>query len=159
MTKTVAAFEMTCEKLFERYSHLYFWTFTFKQVMPDWYYSQTWARFWRDFLDHFPDQVIGVKVAELHKEHGLHYHLILNQRICVGQVRRIGARYGIGRVHVKLCDKGAVGYLRKYLMKNDRREFKAPVRKWSPVGKWDSTKVRSVEVEDPFTIQLQDHTR
>ncbi|SDU18212.1 hypothetical protein SAMN05444156_2455 [Verrucomicrobium sp. GAS474] len=159
MNKSLVAFQLTCDKLFARYEVLYFWTFTFKEAMPDWYYSRTWNRFWVDFTGHFPDLIRGVKVAEHHKTHGLHYHAILNQRLPVGLVRRIGSKYGIGRVHVMKCDKGAVGYLEKYLGKQHWKDFHAGCRRWSPVGTWDHTKVSDIVVESDFTRQLAFETR
>ncbi len=88
-SKSVIAFEMSVEKLSEECEQLYFWSFTFKSVpiddayaMADWNTLNTRLH-WR-----YPD-LRGLRVCELHKSHGIHFHCIVNQWINVNEVRRI----------------------------------------------------------------------
>jgi hypothetical protein len=149
MSKSKAAFLMSCEKLFEDYGTLYFWTFTFKEVHPDWYYSYAWARFMRAMQNLYGGMLAGVKVTELHQNHGIHYHCLLNRRVWVGEVRRIGKRHGIGRVHVRVAHGGEAKYLSKYMSKRETggRVLSKYIRKWSTVGPFVGIKKRNVEVD------------
>ena len=116
-TRSEAAFRFSADRLFDLYSPVYFWTFTMTQVQCDWCYSEIWGRFVRDLSDLYGGTLHGLKVTELHKEHGLHFHALVNKRIWQGEVRRIGKRYGVGWVSVKRADYGSVDYLAKYLFK------------------------------------------
>lgn len=140
---------------------LYFWTFTFVQKMPDAFYSYRWKGFIRDVLHLFDGQhpLYGLKVAEPHKRampgspwKGIHYHCLVNHRIPVGEVRRIGKRYGIGRVEVKSISDvaGAKRYLGKYLGKEFADTKLAPgIRRWSTIGGFNGVTVRKVRVNTP----------
>src|ERR1039458_3082986 len=91
MTKTRAAFELTAERLFDGGNDVYFWTFTFSVIHSDW----DGSALFREFLNHLR-MVLGgdwggVRVVELHKEHGVHYHALVNRRLAVDIVRRVGS--------------------------------------------------------------------
>jgi len=152
MTKSEFAFRASCLKLQRQCPKLYFWTFTFRAVMPDWYYSNTWSRFIRVLQDLYGGQLRGLKVTELHKSHGIHYHCLLNQRVWVGEVRRIGKRFGIGRVHVVHADATSVPYLAKYLSKDYRNGTKlfARIPRWNTIGLFRGTRKRDVICSSPF---------
>ena len=94
----------------------------------------------------------GLKVVELHQNHGIHWHALLNKRIWAGAVRRLGARHGIGRIHVKRADAGAIEYLCKYLTKQCKTEqtLFSRVRRWSTVGGFKGTLNKDVEIDSPF---------
>ena len=55
----------------------------------------------------------GLRVFELHKEHGLHVHLLTNQFIDVNEARELAERAGWGRIHVKRVASEQAGYLAK----------------------------------------------
>lgn len=149
---------MTCQKFFDIYPHPYFWTFTFVSVMPDWYYSQCWANFIRDLQNVYGQMILGVKVLEVHPGgHGLHYHAILNKRISVHFVRRIGKKYGVGIVQVKKCDIGAANYLVPYLKKEDG--LSKGIRRWGTVGGFVGVKFKDVEVDTPFQRNMTHITK
>jgi len=153
-SKSQAAFVLTAEKFFDIYPKAYFWTFTFTSVMPDWWYSRNWAGFIRDLQHLHGEMVLGLRVIEVHPGgHGLHYHAILNKRMNVHFVRRLGRRHGIGRVHVKTCDMGAAHYLVPYLSKDDTL-FKG-IRRWSTVGGFIGVKKRDVVCETPFHFNME----
>ena len=42
----------------------------------------------------------GLRVFELHEQHGLHVHLITNQFIDVNRARELATQAGWGRIHV-----------------------------------------------------------
>jgi len=161
------AFKWTC-RAFNRYAEsnkqkLYFWTFTFVKKMPDPWYSYRWAGFIREVLDMYRDEMplYGVKVTEPHRRalpgakwRGLHFHCVINHRVPVGEVRRIGKRYGVGRIQVKrVWDKtGVESYLGKYLGKQFRERKLAPgIRRWSVIGGFDGVRVADVEMNTPTT--------
>ena len=138
LTKSKAAFQLSAESLWQKGFRVYFWTFTFSVVHSDWECTE---RF-RAFLNHL--RVVldgdwgGVRVAELHKTHGVHYHALINRRLAVDIVRRVGRCHGIGRIFVCVADGKSCAYLSKYLSKG----VAGPVgpkgrsaRRWSSFGK------------------------
>ena len=152
MTKSEAAFRLSAEKFFAQTRRVYFWTFTARRVFADWHYAQVWARFVRELEDVYGGTVQGVKIVELHKSHGIHWHALLNRRIDVDGVRRIGARYGIGRVHVKLANRGSINYLAKYVSKEFKRGQKlhAHCARWGTVGGFRGVRVQDIEIDSVF---------
>lgn len=156
-SRTQAAWYLSCEKLFQEWAPIYFWTFTFAKVLPDWWYPYRWHGFIRDLQKLYGGHLMGLRVIELHSEHGLHYHALLNKRIWVGFVRRIGKRYGIGRVqvHKQAATPGAAFYLGQYL---DKRKFPSQSRlaRWHSVGGFPSVKVKNIEIQSPLNSKIQE---
>jgi len=152
MTKSSAAYLMTVDKLADQFKNLYFWTFTFVHVVPDWDASTAWSYFIRDMQDHYNSTIFGIKVTELHADHGLHFHCVFNRRVSVHILRRIGARYGFGRMQVaKVRDRKQLYYLAKYLGKTKDRWF-AGAQKWHTVGGFKGVKVSDIEKIDAISI-------
>lgn len=151
MTKSEAAFRLSAEILFEESAPIYFWTFTFEDVYHHWEYPGAWRRFVRDIADLYAGALRGLRVIEPHVEHGLHYHALLNERVYVGLVRRIGKRYGIGRVQVERANRGSIDYLAGYLSKEFGRQRPLHVggARWGGVGGFAPVRVRDVEVQSP----------
>lgn len=162
------AFRWSCDSLVNyammNSQKLYFWTFTFVKKMPDAFYSYHWKGFIRDVLRLYRDDrpLYGVKVTEPHRRahpgsvwRGLHYHCVVNHRIPVGEVRRIGKRYGIGRVQVsRVYDvSGVSGYLGKYLRKSFRSSQKLSpgIHRWSCLGGFDGVRVNAIHWDTPTT--------
>lgn len=150
MGKSEAAFRMSAHKFYQQTWKVYFWTFTCKEVHPDWCYSEIWRRFNLDLQNLYGGLLAGLKVIEFHDNHGIHWHALLNQRMYAPIVRRIGKRYGIGRVHVrkKPADEGAIGYLADYLTEDFKRTNPLYCRasRWGTVGRFKGTRVRDIEV-------------
>lgn len=150
MGKSEAAFRMSANTLYKQTWRLYFWTFTCVDVHPDWCYSNIWNAFAKDLQNLYGGLLAGIKVIEFHESHGIHWHAILNQRMYAPIVRRIGKRYGIGRVHVrrKPADEGAIGYLADYLTEDFKRTNPLYCRasRWGTVGRFKGTRVRDIEV-------------
>lgn len=130
-TKSQAAFWHQCQNLFEDNRELYFWTVTFYTLHADWECMELFS----NFLNHLKKVMGpgwgGIRVAELHENHGVHFHLIITQRLAADIVRRVGRCHGIGRVHVKrIWDaQGAIDYLSKYLAKQKDAPRTKPRRK------------------------------
>ena len=93
--KSRSAFEFTVRKMLRQNRNLYFWTFTLREV-----HSLTEAmRLWNQFLTLLRRKVQfrGVRVLELHEEHGCHFHVITNKRFQIEEILPLGKRYGFGR--------------------------------------------------------------
>lgn len=143
LTKTQFAFRCNVELLFERSARVYMWTFTFVEVIPSWWALSAWDKL-KTALRLYYGRIQGIRVTELHKEHGVHFHVLINKRMSVQAVRRIGARYGFGRIHVTRADVGAGKYLAKYLTKEEA--LPTAGRKWATFG-MDGTRVRDIQVD------------
>jgi len=151
-TRSEAAFRFSAIRLFDLYHPVYFWTFTFAKVMPDWFYSNVWSRFSRDLCDLYGGTLHGLKVIELHVDHGLHYHALVNKRIWSGEVWRIARRYGIGWLSVKKADEGSIDYLSKYLTKQWKSDnkFFAKCSRWGTMGGFRGCRCSDVEIDSPL---------
>jgi len=128
MNRQLAAYWVACAELFQS-PRVYFWTFTFRETQPVWRASQAWSCFYRELI-RFTGPFKGVRVAEMHKDHGLHFHVLCNVRIPVAVVRRIGERWGFGRVDVQPVRNrdAAAAYLTKYLAKGEKLPCKGMKR-------------------------------
>jgi beta-propeller uncharacterized protein DUF5122 len=71
----------------------------------------------------------GIRVFELHQEHGLHVHLVTTSFIDVNRARLLAEKAGWGRIHVKRIPSERVTYLTKYLTK-ERPECLKRWRVW-----------------------------
>lgn len=151
LTKSQAAFRHQALNLAEDYPTLYFWTVTFYTLHADFEAFQLFSR----FLNHLQKVVGkgwgGVRVAELHKEHGVHFHLVVTERLAADLVRRVGRCYGIGRVNVKVVHDvpGAIDYLAKYLTKKGeapKTKTGRTARRWATFGQVKRrTRVKDME--------------
>lgn len=157
LSKSEAAFRFTIQKLFATVPKVYFWTFTVKKSYPDWCYPQIWSRFFREMQNVFGDTLLGVRVVERHKRHGLHWHCLLNRRVWVGEVRRIGARYGIGRDHVAVATIEVGDYLAKYLSKQWDEETLSYAKgsRWSTIGSFRGVRVRDLQLESHLMERIK----
>ena len=130
------------------------WTFTFSTLYADWECSQRFSDFLRSLRQRnwCPADVGGVKVAELHKEHGVHFHCLVNRRLPVDYVRKLWRKYGGGRLHVCVADIGAAKYLSKYLSKAKEKPFTESgghCRAWASFGEVKKTRVSDLVNESP----------
>jgi len=152
--KSRSAFEFTVRKMLRQNPKLYFWTFTLREV-----HSLTEAmRLWNQFLTVLKRKVQfrGVRVLELHEEHGCHFHVITNQRFQIRKILAFAQRYGFGRLNVKpVQDPGtAIGYLCKYLSKARPGCLKR-ARLWSAFGKIERTRVKDIVIDTPLSRILR----
>src|SRR5947208_2185826 len=150
--KSRSAFEFTVRKMLRQNPKLYFWTFTLREVDS---LTET-MRLWNQFLTLLKRKVQfrGVRVLELHEEHGCHFHVMTNERFRIEEILPLGKRYGFGRTNVKRVTDAAqaVSYLCKYLSKPRARCLRR-ARLWSAFGKIERTRVRDV-VLDTEKIRL-----
>jgi len=154
-TRSAAAFVMSAEKLFAENDRIYFWTFTFVEALPDPWVMPTWNRFLVRLRDIHGGWMRGLRVMELHPGgHGLHIHALLNLRVNVHIVRRVGRKVGIGRVHVKTCNEGAIGYLAKYLAKDVSRIKGA--RSWGAIGGFRPVTGRHLENDSLYGRNMRE---
>jgi len=145
MTKSEAAFHLSCDRLAEQ-GRLYMWTFTFAEVLDLVDTRKRWNHLLTLIRRRWPE-ACGLRVFELHEEHGLHVHVLTNKRIDVNQCRQLAKRSGWGRIHVMRIPKDRAKYLAKYLSKDRPGAFKR-WRLWAGFGKfWDWTKVAQIQVE------------
>jgi hypothetical protein len=133
---------------------LYFWTFTLREVHS----LKKAMALWNHFLTllkrrlHFR----GVRVLELHEEHGCHFHVVTNRRFAIREILTFSERYGFGRIHVeKVSDPAkAIGYLCKYLSKRRPGCLKR-ARLWSAFGDIERTRVKDVLIDTPIVRILR----
>jgi hypothetical protein len=148
--KSRFAFEFTVRKMLRQNGKLYFWTFTFREVHS----LRTAMGLWNQFLTLLKRklQFRGVRVLELHDDHGCHFHVITNRRFSIENILAFSARYGFGRLNVKpVSDSGkAIRYLCKYLSK-PRPGCLKRTRLWSAFGNIERTRVKDVLTDTPMT--------
>jgi hypothetical protein len=147
--KSRSAFEFTVRKMLRHNAKLYFWTFTFREVHS----LKAAMGFWNQFLTLLKRKLKfrGVRVLELHHEHGCHFHVITNQRFPIRKILAFSERYGFGRMDVRDvpdADK-AIRYLCKYLSKPRPGCLKG-ARLWSAFGKIERTRVKDVLSDTPL---------
>jgi len=151
-SKSQAAFIMSVGRLFDGGGRVYFWTLTFVNVHNDDEYGRLWTGFWKGMSVAHGSfrrwKCPGIRVIEPHESHGLHFHFLTKKRLSVHIVRRIGKRFGIGRIDVQKCDRGAGLYLSKYLGKS--KSFGMRVRSWGAMGGFLVCRKSDVEVDSSF---------
>lgn len=143
--KSQLAFKFNVERMFEEStSGVYFWTSTFEKVLTVKEASQRWSAFSKEIVRELG--VFGVRVYELHDEHGLHIHWLVNRFLPVEVVRRIAERHGFGRIHVERCGKWVADYLAKYLSKQVRATCLKGKRLWACFGDFHWGRVKDIAV-------------
>jgi len=161
MTKTKAAFFLTVENVFRsakgKGHKVYLWTFTFFVAQSDWDGSRMFSSFLHELRRPcwLGSGWGGVKVVELHKEHGVHFHALFTERVAIDIVREVASHYGIGRVQVERADEGTAKYLSKYLSKKragPRTESGRGLRRWAAFGDIERTRVADLVNESPMWV-------
>jgi hypothetical protein len=152
MTKSKAAFLFASQTLGKQ--RLYLWTFTFRELLAVKETRKRWNYLLTLLVRTWP-KLQGLRVFELHQQHGLHVHLITNQFIDVNRARELASQAGWGRIHVARMRSGHSGYLAKYLSK-ERPECLFRWRLWAGFGRdWEWTKVKDVIRETLFSRVYQ----
>lgn len=147
--KSRTAFEFTVRKMLRETGRLYFWTFTFRDVHS----FRIATSLWNELLTMLKRKLHfrGVRVLELHEEHGVHFHVLANRRFRIRSILSFTERYGFGRIGVDYVEDadGAVKYLCKYLSKRRPRCLKG-ARLWAAFGEVPRTRVADVLIDSPF---------
>lgn len=147
--KSRAAFEHTVAKMLRDGRKLYFWTFTFREI-----HSLKRAMcLWNEFLTVLKKRLLfrGVRVLELHDEHGCHFHVVTDRRYKIQRILEVGGRSGFGRTDVRRVQDVASGiaYLCKYLAKA-RPPCLKRVRLWAAFGDIARTRVADIVADSPY---------
>lgn len=151
MNKSKQAFLFSAERLGQQ--GLYMWTLTFREVLAVKDTRKRWNHLLTLMKRRWPS-LCGLRVFEMHEEHGLHVHLVTNRFIDVNEVRKMAVRAGWGRVHVMRISQAGASYLAKYLAKG-RPEALRGWRLWGTFGKWESSRVCDIIVESGQTKAWQ----
>lgn len=143
--KSKVAFKFNVERLFDTSkTGVYFWTSTFREVLTVKEASKRWSAFSKEIVRELG--VFGIRVYELHDEHGLHIHWLVDRFLPVQIVRRIAERHGFGRIHVRRVGKDIGDYLAKYLSKEIRAACLKGKRLWAAFGAVTWTRVKDINV-------------
>lgn len=152
-TKSRFAFECSSAKIpANRKGNLYFWTFTFPTVLDLREARAAWSKFLKLFRrqkKYF--RFNGLRVFEMHENHGLHVHVITANFLWVNDVRALWRSVGGGRIHVKPIPFERRNYVAKYLTKSGRPECLKGARLWAAFGDFDNTRIKDVVIDSPFT--------
>lgn len=159
LSKSQLAFKWSIEELY-KISHmhgrrLYFWTFTFRECLPVDDACELWSQL-LSTLRMVNYRMFGVRRFELHPGgHGLHVHMILDERIDVNKIRPIAQSIGFGRIHVRRLGatdlEEALKYMTKYLSKGDRPPCLKGKRLWACCGGFEGCLVKNIKTDSPFT--------
>ena len=148
MTKSKTAFLASSRKLAT--DRLFMWTFTFKELLGVKDTRKRWNRLLTAIKRAWPE-LQGIRVFEMHKRHGLHVHMVTNERIEVAEARELAEKAGWGRVHVAVMPAEHAQYLAKYLSK-DRPPCLKRWRLWAAFGEgWEPTRVKDLTRESLFS--------
>lgn len=153
------AFVFSVEKMYRLWpNQVHMWTLTFKTFKTDEQAMYCWNQLAAHLHKKMP-LLRGLRVVEVHPgsvwrpSHGLHFHLLLNQRISKHWLDRLASRWGFGFTWVKRVPKEQAMYLGKYLTKA-QPELAKGCRKWGGFGGWNYTKVKDVEISSPFHTNM-----
>jgi hypothetical protein len=151
--KTKAAFLLSCRGLAQQ-GPIFQWTFTFAEVIAVKIARKRWNHLLTLLLRSWP-MLQGIRVFELHKEHGLHVHVLVNRRIDVIAVRKLAEQAGWGRIHVKQIPARQASYVGKDLTKKRARCLRG-WRLWAPFGKgWQPVKAKNIVSHSLFSTLYQ----
>jgi hypothetical protein len=152
--KSRSAFEFTVRKMVRNGERLYFWTFTLRDVHS----VKVATGLWNEYLTILKRKVgfRGVRVLELHEEHGCHFHVLTNRRYKIRALLDLGTRYGFGRINVKQVTDvaGSIAYLCKYLSKR-RAPCLKRARLWQAFGDIDRTRVKDILIDSEYSRILR----
>jgi hypothetical protein len=149
--KSAIAFRFSVEA--SKLGFYYLWTFTFREALP----VPEARRLWSAGLRELRRSVgfLGLRVFEMHKEHGLHVHALTTKFFNVRGIRHIwqggSTCFKGGRVNVVTIPKSDGHYLGKYLSKQRRPDCFKGVRLWASFGGFPSEKVKDIVCDSPFT--------
>jgi len=143
------AFRFTVEEMIDnlRNGKLWFWTFTFKDVLDVDVACKRWQKFlggWNQrgsLIEAYP-HVAGVRVYEMHPgtverpSHGLHIHAIVDCRLSVDVVRVLWHRHAgqDSRLQVEVIPPERAFYIGKYLSPSRRHPALDGKQLWAAFG-------------------------
>lgn len=152
MNRSKSACVLTLNRLAEGRKVVYLWTFT-RIAVDDLAVSVAgWKRLRDECIRIFGARYFtGVRVFELHEEHGLHVHFVTNRLISSKRMWAVCRACGWGNVDVRRIPASEVGYVAKYLDMADRPGCFAGRRLWATVGAFEGTRCKDVVGLSPFS--------
>jgi len=170
VSKSHMAFLFAVADMYEKWPRsVYMWTFTFEKFQPDWRAMMRWDEFktklcGRGFGARHNSRyplLQGLRVVEVHPgnnfhglSHGLHFHCLFNQRVCVHWVRRVACKFGFGRIQARKVTQEEARYIGKYLTKG-QPELTKGARRWGTINWPEACKVRDIKVESTFHTNIR----
>ena len=121
------------------------WTFTLPTLKSVKDGCKCWSELSRVLVREVDFQ--GVRVFELHQNHGLHVHCVVNKFYPVTRLRVLARSCGWGRIHVTRC-QGQPYYVSKYVSKGVRDGSFKGRRLWASFGavRKDLNRIKDVVV-------------
>jgi len=107
--------------------------------------------------------LFGLRVVEVHPgtnlhgiSHGLHFHALFSQRLCIHWVRRLSEelRLGFGKIDIQKVDIDGALYLGKYLTK-DQPELAKGMRRWGSFNWPECNRKNDIEIDSNFTRNMR----
>jgi len=148
--KSDQALKFQLQELADR-GRLYLWTFTFPILVDVDKAVKAWSALSKRLVKEMG--FTGVRVFEMHAEHGLHIHVVACGFYRVRFVRTISRACGFGRIHVTRIKRNPL-YVTKYVSKADRPKCLLGRRVWSVMGMGKKTwahkarvRVRDVQLD------------
>jgi len=93
-----------------------------------------------------------LRVVKLHKERGMHFHLLLTKGFPVRRMLALAWPYKFGKVDVRRADLGAGQYLAKYLTKSYKSQnTMARRRRWGAFGGFKPCRCCDLEIISSYT--------
>ena len=144
------ALEFTVARMYE-HAWLYMWTFTLPIALDVRTARARWSDLQRELVRQF--SFCGVRVFELHENHGLHVHVIASGKYPIRPLRQLSRVLGWGRIHVtkRLKSVDHALYVAKYLSKQIRPKCFEGVRVWAVLGakflRGGHTRVKDVQCD------------
>lgn len=124
------------------------WTFTFVDAQTVETGSKLWSKALKDLVRY--ENFQGVRVYEMHENHGLHIHAVVNRYYPTKLVRARTERFGFGWPDVERIKSSGFEYVSKYLDKDRTSAFKRR-RVWSCFGGYKGVKVKNIETRSDFS--------
>lgn len=161
--KSDEAFDRTARRFFQQCEadgeKAYFWYFTTKEVLPDWEYCYIWKKFVsavQKLYRYEEIQLNGFRVIERQGRGAIHWHAIVNKRLPIDRLLKIGKPLGMGRMGVKAVwsPAGATRYLRDYLTKDAVFSPGVRLKRWATIGPAGHWAIRKNDI-----IIENDHSR
>jgi len=170
VSKSHMAFLFAVAEMYEKWPRsVYMWTFTFEKFQPDWRAMMRWKELqdmlvkkdgWGYYGGRYP-LLHGLRVVEVHPgrnfhglSHGLHFHCLFNQCVCVHWLRRVSRKLGFGRIQARKVTQDEARYIGKYLTKG-QPELTKGARRWGTINWPEACKVRDIKVESQFHANIR----
>jgi len=156
-SRTKWAFRCSFESLVqfarENGQELTWWRFSLRENIPHWCSYAAFNGLFRDLRHHYEedDPLYGIRVCEAQDGKRIHWHAVLNKRIPIELVDRLGERHGMGFSFAKKVTnpQGTIDYMTKYLTKQ-KIPFQSRIRRWGMIGGFDGSRVKDCKYDSQW---------